>query len=284
MYVNERNVKGFDEIVDEIKLSGSSGCGITGGDPLVVFDRTVELIQLLKKEFGNHFHIHLYTSLNLVDDEKIKKLEEAGLDEIRFHVDVTDESLWETVKIETTMVKGVEVPVIPNTDLKKLLTYVKDHVVFVNINELEYADAEHNTLDQEGFEVKGDLSYAIEGSEELALEMLEEFPNENIHYCTAKLKNNVQFMNRIAERAKQVKLPFDIVNGATVTRGAIYGDGVLNEVFDFVTVKDEKKKRVLCSKADAKKFVVMLKKKGFRVEIVTELATYDQFELESDVL
>ena len=61
-------------ILEEARLCGAEGAGITGGDPLLVLDRTVTAIKALKKEFGRKFHIHLYTSLRNIDREKLKKL------------------------------------------------------------------------------------------------------------------------------------------------------------------------------------------------------------------
>ncbi|MDP3918697.1 MAG: radical SAM protein [Nanoarchaeota archaeon] len=288
IYANERKIEDLNEIIEEAKLSCSYGCGITGGDPLAKFDRTIEVIKLLKKEFQK-FHIHLYTSLNLVDEDKLRKLEESGLDEIRFHLDFDDEQYWEKIKLKTSMKKGMEIPCIPGKDVKKMIDYVKDYVEFINLNELEYADAEHNKLGDMGFELKDPLSCGIKGSEELAFEVMEAFPNLNIHYCTAKLKDSVQMMNRIANRAKNVKREFDIVNGALLTRGAIYGDEDLEVMKEkvskwFKSEIDLKKKRLLCGRKSAKMFAEQLKKLGYRVEIVEELATYDQFEIESQEL
>ena len=223
IFANEKPIKDLKEIIEEARISKAYGCGITGGDPLARFDRTIKIIKMLKKEFKN-FHIHLYTSLNLVNEEKLRALEESGLDEIRFHLDYDNEILWERVKLKTTMKKGVEVPSIPGKDLRKMINFIKDDVDFINLNELEYADAKHNKLSEKGFTTKHPLSCAIKGSEELALEMLEEFPNLNIHYCTAKLKNSVQMMNRLAIRAKSIKKDFDILNGPSLIRGAIYGE------------------------------------------------------------
>jgi len=284
IFANERPIVDFNEIIEEAKVSGARGAGITGGDPLTKIERTVEVIKLLKKTFGK-FHVHLYTPLKLVDEEKIKLLEDAGLDEIRFHLDLDDNVLWERVKIKTKMVKGMEIPCVPGKDVKKAINFVKDYVDFVNLNELEYSDAKHNKLAELGFTTKNDYTYAIKGSQELALEMLEEFSDLRIHYCTVKLKDSVQLMNRIERRAKNVKNDFDIINGASLIRGAIYGED-LEEMYKkvselFKCVIDERKKRLLCSKGNAIKYSKKLRSWGYRPEVVEELGTWDQWEIES---
>jgi uncharacterized protein len=285
IYANERPIEDLKEIIEESKLCSSQGCGITGGDPLSKFERTIEAIKLLKAEFKN-YHIHLYTSLNLVDEDKLKQLEEAGLDEIRYHLDLEDDSLWEKVKIQTKMSKGIEIPVVPKINYEKIIDYVKDFVDFINLNELEYSDAECNKLEEKGFVTKDDYSYGILGSEELALELLEKYPKLNIHYCTCKLKDSIQLSNRIKLRAKNVKLDCDILNGETLIRGAIYGDDDLQTMQNNLskhmkTIIDEKKNRLLCKRGDLKKKVKLIKKLGYKPVIVEDLATYDFLEIES---
>ncbi len=286
IYANERPINEIKEIIEEAKISGAYGAGITGGDPLAKLDRTLEAIKLLKKEFKN-FHIHLYTPLELVDENKIKLLESAGLDEIRFHPNLDDDKLWNKLKIKTKMSKGIEIPCIPNKDIKKLINYAKDHVEFFNLNELEYADAQHNKLAELGFTTKDDYSYGIKGSEELALQLLQEFPNLRMHYCTTKLKDSVQMMNRIEIRAKNIKKPYDIINGALLIRGAISGNEPLEEMHKKVSKYFENdidlvKKRLICSRNNIKKYSKELKKLNYKLEIVEELATYDEFEIESE--
>ena len=66
-----------NDIIDEAKQMGALGTGITGGEPLLRPDKVLSYIRLLKSEFGNQHHIHLYTSLPL-DEIIVKKLVEAG--------------------------------------------------------------------------------------------------------------------------------------------------------------------------------------------------------------
>ncbi len=282
IFANERPIEDLKDIVTEAKLCSSTGAGLTGGDPLTKLERTIEIIKLLKKECGPHFHIHLYTPLDLVNEKIIKQLEKAGLDEIRFHPDLDDDKFWEKINLKTTMSKGIEIPVIPQKDIKKLIKKIE--VDFINLNELEYADAKHNKLAELGYETRDDYSYGIKGSEEFALELLEAFPEKQIHYCTTKLKDSVQMMNRIKLRAKNVKQEYDILTGeGTLIRGAIYGDNLeqIQNRLKFKTYLDKVKPRLLCSRLNIKKHAKDLKKLNLKLEIVEDLATYDEFEVES---
>jgi hypothetical protein len=179
------------------------------------------------------------------------------------------------------MSKGIEIPVVPKKDIKKLINFAKDKVDFFNLNELEYSDAKHNKLAELGYITKNDYSYGIKGSEELALELLEQFPNLNIHYCTSKLKDSVQLLNRLKLRGKNIKNDFDILTeDATLIRGAIYGNK--DAKLPFKTVYDPVKDRLLCARTNVKKFSNSIKKQNLKAFIVEELPTYDFFEIESE--
>ena len=84
MFANERRCDSFEEVIEEAKAMKATGAGITGGDPLMARERTLEGIKALKKEFGESFHIHMYTSIPF-NPEYALDFANAGLDEIRFH-------------------------------------------------------------------------------------------------------------------------------------------------------------------------------------------------------
>ncbi len=48
VYANELLVGGDEDVVREAEAIGAKGTGITGGDPLLVMDRTVRYIRLLR--------------------------------------------------------------------------------------------------------------------------------------------------------------------------------------------------------------------------------------------
>ncbi|RLE80850.1 MAG: radical SAM protein, partial [Thermoprotei archaeon] len=67
-FVNERQVSSLKELLEEVELMDAEGAGITGGEPLVRLERTINYIRELKKHFGKDFHIHLYTSSQVLSD------------------------------------------------------------------------------------------------------------------------------------------------------------------------------------------------------------------------
>ena len=128
IFANEKDVKSDDDLIEEAEKMRARGAGITGGDPLAKLDRTISFIKKLKEKFGKEFHIHLYTSLNLVSEETLTKLFEAGLNEIRFHPDLDDNKLWDKLNLVKKFKwdVGMEIPLIPSKEkeTKKLIDFV----------------------------------------------------------------------------------------------------------------------------------------------------------------
>ncbi len=240
VYANEWNVgysggplteEQLSTIVKEAHLCDSKGAGVTGGDPLKVMDRTVEAIRRLKKEFGEEFHIHLYTTPEEVTEEKLQRLYDAGLDEIRFHPKIWDSKHWKRIeaaqKYDWSI--GAEIPAIPGyeKDTLKLIDYLNGKVSFLNINELELADTRSNRLLSMGYHQKDELSYGVAGSGELAEALMKHVIDKGysmrVHYCTCKLKDAVQLASRIKRRAKNVAYGFDkITSEGLLIRGVVY--------------------------------------------------------------
>lgn len=305
IYANESNIFNVDEAINEAKLCNSSGMGVTGGDPLTKVNRVSDYIKAFKKEFGKKFHVHLYTSFDLVNEKNLEILYSSGLDEIRFHPDLNDDSKWNRILLAEKFDwdVGIEIPCIPDMikETMYVIKYFKDKVDFFNLNELEAADVSKNLVFDKGYKSKDFLSYGIKGSEELAFVIMKKFNDLNIHFCTSRLKNIEQLGNRIKLRAKNIKKDYDIITrGGSLIRGAVYLkknnnpdykthnledlknflDKSLNNDFDI----DIRKNRLLCSKSFIKKNKSYLKNLGLYPAVVEELATSDLFEIEIDFL
>ena len=217
VYANELLVRDDEDILREGELMEAEGTGITGGDPLIVADRTANIIQLLKDYFGERHHIHLYTSI--FDAKKIDLLIEAGLDEIRFHPPV---EIWNEIE-KSEMKKilkdieidvGVEIPLIPHLEKEThhLLSEVDGYGInFINLNELEFSETNADALEQYGYEVKSDISSAVKGSEEMAADVLKWGLTKPIHYCSSSFKDGVQLRERIMRRARNVAKPYEFI-------------------------------------------------------------------------
>jgi len=220
IYVNEVRVNSIDDVIAEIENTRALGCSITGGEPLIVLDRVLEYIRVLKDYFGTKFHIHLYTSAYRMTAKIIKEFEKSGLDEIRFHIvylKPTLKVIEYTVK-NSSMDVGVEVPVIPGRKqfyikLLKILDNVG--VNFINLNELEITESNCNNLLLRGFKARRDYPIGVEGSEKLALELIrwakDNLKNMSVHYCSALFKDAIQTRRRLLRAAISIRKPYEDV-------------------------------------------------------------------------
>jgi len=121
-YANEKLVSDDGDVIFEAESIEARGTGITGGDPLLVMEKTLHYIRLLKAHFGSRHNIHLYTATP--DMKKIGQLAGAGLDEIRFHPSPGDWSSLELTRYPEAIAHarrsgiraGIEIPCIPGKD------------------------------------------------------------------------------------------------------------------------------------------------------------------------
>jgi hypothetical protein len=221
-FANEKKVARNRDIIVEAELIDATGTGITGGDPLAKLNRTIKCINLLKENFGEKHHIHLYTAT--ASRKIVKALAESGLDELRFH---PPSSLWGKMRnsgfdtsiaaaIGGGMKTGVEIPAIPGMEkpLLSLVSYLDSvGADFINLNELEFSETNCKALLARGCRVKDDVSSGVAGSEKMALGIIKKADADiPIHYCSASYKDGVQLRNRIMRRAKNTAMPSDIIS------------------------------------------------------------------------
>jgi pyruvate formate-lyase activating enzyme-like uncharacterized protein len=229
MFANERRCSNWDEVIEEARAMRATGTGITGGDPMLDFEKTIEAIQILKQEMGDGHHIHCYTSIP-VGGEKAKQLALAGLDEIRFHLlDLTIDRYLETIKsaAEHGMEVGVELPVEPDKEpqLFALLERLENSPVsFLNLNELEITVGNQDNMDVRGFNLAGGITAAAEGSAELALRLKNSCIDKrlDVKFCTSSYKDAGQLRNRFRRRGLATLRPYEMLSDDdTIVFGAI---------------------------------------------------------------
>lgn len=215
VFADEMPVSDEQDIIYETDAIRGEGAGISGGDPLCTFERTLDYIRLFKSKYGNDFHIHLYTSKTTVSQENLEQLINAGLDEIRFHPQKDD---WSGIEraLESRLTVGIEVPVIPGQaeKLKQIALRAEElGLSFLNMNELEASETNFQNLTSQGMRLTDMASASIEGSAEVAREVLE-WAVENttrlsVHFCSASYKDAVQMRNRLERRLEQTIREFE---------------------------------------------------------------------------
>ena len=257
MFANERRVEigDWDAVIEEARAMNATGAGITGGDPVMARERVLEACKILKNEFGDDFHLHMYTSIPF-KAEWAKDFAEAGLDEIRFHfLDLESEKYTETMAacVESGMLTGVEIPCEPDkeNELMELLETMRDMPVqFLNLNELEITVGNHDNMEVRGFNLSDEITAGAAGSGELATRMRdrvmaasigvadpedgtvrEPYPY-HLKFCTATYKDSGQLRRRFIRRGEHTISPHEILTeDGTLLFGAVDCSRVDSEVW-----------------------------------------------------
>ena len=298
------NEEDIIKLETEARLIDAEGAGITGGDPLVVWQRTEKYISFLKEIFGDSFHIHLYTS-GLKNIEHVKELIISGLDEIRFHPVPASWNSFENTKLSESIKQivtqdldvALEIPVIPGMkqDIVHLIKWAdKEGLKWINLNELEFSETNAEQLKQNNFTVKDDISSAVKGSQKISFEILNYFEGKEleigIHYCSSSFKDGVQLRNRIKRRAKNVVKNHEIITeDGTILKGVILlGKNKLEDAVnllkseynilpDDITIKDD---AIELNMGLLEEIAEDLSKKGYGCFIVETYPTADGLEVE----
>jgi len=246
MFANERRCESFDEVIEEARAMRATGAGITGGDPLMARERTLEGIRRLKAEFGPDFHLHMYTSIPF-RPEWAAEFAEAGLDEIRFHfLDLEAEQYRETIAAcsAASIFTGVELPCEPDkeSELLELLEALRGYDVdFLNLNELEITVGNIDNMELRGFNLSTEITAGAAGSAELA-HVLRNRVNAaasglpdpidaetrdpygyHLKFCTAVYKDAGQLRRRFHRRGEATIAPHEtLTEDSTLMFGAVY--------------------------------------------------------------
>ncbi|MBS3061114.1 MAG: radical SAM protein [Candidatus Diapherotrites archaeon] len=293
-FANERPLRNGHEIEDlrdEAHAMNATGASITGGDPLTKIDRCVEYITALKKEFGPTFHIHLYTWGTFATPENVKKLEKAGLDEIRFHLFKDPDFDRILPALKTKMQVTVEVPCIPTKENEKelfeMVEYMKHHrLKYLNLNELEFSDANFDRLLDTGFKQANDIEYRAKGSLQLAFRVADRCrPEINVNFCSSANKSFLQIGQRMKRRAENTKKPFENVNSdGMIEKYAVEGPGLTQALAEKIVSQYGKmirynpvKKRLETNEQNAKKIA---KKYHLLVAFILEMPAFEPWDVE----
>jgi pyruvate formate-lyase activating enzyme-like uncharacterized protein len=196
------------------------GTGVTGGEPFLVLDRLVHYTQALKDAFGTSHHIHLYSGIAPSRDDLLRI---SGLvDEIRLHPphdtwatmagSLYHESIQNAREIGFDI--GIEVPSLPG--IEPFLEIIND-LDFLNINELEWGESNASHMRDRGYELRGDVSNAVQGGKETVSAIL---AHPKIHWCSSDFKDRVQLRMRLKRIALNTAREFDeITKDGTIVYG-----------------------------------------------------------------
>lgn len=291
-YANERPIKSKKELIAEATESNAKGAGITGGDPLLYFRKTIKYAKALKEKFGEDFHIHSYLPLNLVNEKKLKSLHKF-IDEVRFHPsflvdDSKNDGEIEKIKFASKIFgkenTGIELPMIPEKK-KEIYYFIKrlgGKIGFANLNEFEISETNFDIITK-NYSLNED-TYTIRNSISAGKGIIRKAANEKlkvkIHLCSARTKDCHQYVNRL----KRYKvLPFGRrTDDGNVIYFAVYPKNIrkVSKQIKKITPDyfvDKSKKRIIVRIKDLEK---LHRETGLKIARVLEPPTYNSDYLE----
>ncbi|MFQ5980701.1 MAG: hypothetical protein ACE5OZ_21395 [Candidatus Heimdallarchaeota archaeon] len=326
-YANERRLGKknsawtLKEIISEAVNAESEGASFTGGNPLLVADRVIELGKGLKRHLGDDFHLHLYAPARHLQKKRLNDLC-STIDELRLHLTSLSELSTLEQVFRMSWEVGIEVPAFPGQEdfLRGLAKWLEritsryEKKAFLNINELEYSESNFQFFQEIGFKRKNGSIAAVAGSSITAKAIVEwaskELEQTTVHYCPSAAKDAVQLPNRLLRLARNVAEPFDIIredgpHRGLLIRGVIRGLGPLTEQQEEIlrtilhvdleipheqVVWDIKKKRFLVNPIILEDLAVEIRKLGedrslnLQMGIIEEYPTADGLQTEFDPL
>jgi pyruvate formate-lyase activating enzyme-like uncharacterized protein len=229
VYANEREVECDRDVLEEARRMDALGSSITGGEPQEVLERTCHYLSLLKDEFGADHHTHLYTGIT-GGRENMRRLSEAGLDEIRFHPPYEQwgdlhGTEWEDIlhiAREEGLTPAFEIPGIRAEP--EFVEFLDEGAAdFCNVNEFEMSQGNYRRMQERGFELQDGHMSAVDGSKEAILEEMAAHPK--VYFCTSVFKDAAQHRNRLKRMAKNVRREFDeVTDDGTLVYGKAWCD------------------------------------------------------------
>ena len=214
------------DYLDYLERFEFTGVSISGGEPFLTFDKTRLFVSKIKKKFGCRVHMWLYTNGLAVTREKLERLKDAGLDEIRFDISAHQYHL-ENLGIATDVMKTVtvEIPTIPEDieRLRILLPRLEEmRVKHLNLHDLRCTPHNCTNLMRRGYRFLHGAKVTVLDSELSALRLIAHARDQRIalpiHYCSFIYKERFQTRGHRKRLAKFSSKPFESITDVGAIR------------------------------------------------------------------
>lgn len=224
------------DYVAYLERFGFKGMSISGGEPLLTPGRTLAFIAAARAHFGEGMHIWLYTNGTLVDREILRRLRDAGLDEIRFDIGAADYSLKKAaLAAEVIPCVTVEIPAIPEEfeRMKEKLAEMRAvGVRHLNLHQLRLTPHNFDKLSRRDYTYLHGEKVTVLESELTALRLirhgLECGSDLPVNYCSFVYKNRFQKAAARRRNAPFVKKGFeDLTESGYLRTLTLLGDADL---------------------------------------------------------
>jgi pyruvate formate-lyase activating enzyme-like uncharacterized protein len=197
---NNLDFPNVDDYVDYLARFGFSGASISGGEPLLVLEKSLQYLRAIRRRLGDSVHLWLYTNATLLTTDIAKRLRDAGLDEIRVDIGATGYAL-DQVKLAVGIIPQitVEIPAIPEEAdrmQQKLVEMADSGVNYLNLHQLRLTNHNYAQLAGRSYTYLHGESVTVLESELTALELLrfslDHRLDLGVNYCSFVYKNRFQ--------------------------------------------------------------------------------------------
>jgi len=221
------------DYVDYVRHFDFKGVSISGGEPLLTFDRSLHFIGSVRREVGEALHIWLYTNGTLATRERLEKLGAAGLNEIRFDISAVAYDLAK-VRMAADIIPcvTVEIPAIPE-DLDRLLELLpglhEAGVKHLNLHQLRLTPHNFSRLSERNYTFLHGEKVTVLESELAALTVLEAVSRFRlklpVNYCSFVYKRRYQQAATRRRNAKHILKGYEsITENGFIRTLSIAGD------------------------------------------------------------
>jgi pyruvate formate-lyase activating enzyme-like uncharacterized protein len=223
---------------DYVREFGFNGVSMSGGEPLLTFEKTLEFIRTVRKKNGEGIHLWMYTNGTLLEKDHVLKLKDAGLSEIRFDLSAWDYRLDNLrLAVGHIPVVTVEIPAVPEDRhlLEKLIPKMHEEGVnHLNLHQLRLTPHNSRLLTKRNYTYLHGEKVTVLESELTALYLLSRAAAGDwklpINYCAFAYKNQHQRAANRRRNAPFVMKPYESITGNGYIRSlSMTGEAALLE-------------------------------------------------------
>lgn len=208
----------YAEYINRFNFKGVS---FSGGEPLLVFDRTLAFIQMVRKRCDPSIYMWMYTNGILAGKDKFRILADAGLDEIRFDLGAVNYNPG-ILKNASSFINHVtvEIPAIPEekeTIARMLSTLCEYGVTNLNLHQLRLTKYNAPKLLERAYTYLHGEQPVVAESELAALEVIDVVKRNRlpigVNYCNFQFKNRFQKAGFRTKMARVLLIPGEEITG-----------------------------------------------------------------------
>jgi uncharacterized protein len=189
-----------DDYAAYVHKLGFSGVSISGGEPLLTPDLTISFIEAVRKRCGSSVHIWTYTNGTMLTESLCRRLQQAGLNEIRFDIGAVRYNLKKLkIAVGVIPVITVEIPAVPEEEelLRQKISEMADAGVnHLNLHQLRLTPHNFGPLLERGYSFLHGEKVTVLDSELTALRLvkysIEAQTGLPVNYCSFPYKRRFQ--------------------------------------------------------------------------------------------